>query len=288
VAKDNMMMRFKVQRIEDGEFYGFELDGNHKFVLNNSFVITHNSNGKSKTIDLFEQSFGDYCCKLPITLLTQKRAASNAATSELARTKGKRFACLQEPIYKEPIEFKPQFKMILTCNTLPNVPSDDGGTWRRIRVVEFTSKFCENPDPNKETEFIADTELSEKFAMWKEHFMSLLVEYYKKYTEIGIVEPDEVLQCTKEYQKNNDTFLEFIEQECERCEEDYLMYPDVYNSFKMWCKDNNIQMVTHKKRDFVKSIAKTLGKTIIINKVEGWKGWRFKSDDSKFKDDLDL
>ena len=270
------------------------------------------SNGKSKTIDLFEQSFGDYCCKLPITLLTQKRAASNAATSELARTKGKRFACLQEPsedeklnvglmkeltggdriqarlIYKEPIEFKPQFKMILTCNTLPNVPSDDGGTWRRIRVVEFTSKFCENPDPAKENEFQADFELSEKFGNWKEYFMSMLIEYYKKYIEKGIVEPDEVLQCTKEYQKNNDTFLEFIEQECERFEEDFLSYNDVYNSFKMWCKDNNIQMVTSKKRDFIKSVSKTLGRSCMVNKVEGWKGWRFKQENTGYSDDLDM
>jgi hypothetical protein len=52
-------------------------------------------------------------------------------------------------LYKEPCEFKPQFKMILTCNELPEVPSDDG-TWRKIRVIEFTSKFCENPvKPNE-------------------------------------------------------------------------------------------------------------------------------------------
>jgi hypothetical protein len=32
------------------------------------------SNGKSKTIELFEASFGAYCCKLPTSLLTQRRA----------------------------------------------------------------------------------------------------------------------------------------------------------------------------------------------------------------------
>jgi P4 family phage/plasmid primase-like protien len=269
------------------------------------------SNGKSKVVDLFEQSFGEYCCKLPITLLTQKRAASNAATSELARTKGKRFACLQEPsedeklnvglmkeltggdkimarlIYKEPIEFKPQFKMILTCNNLPNVPSDDGGTWRRIRVVEFTSRFCDDPDPEKENEFLIDTELTDKFVQWKEYFMSMLIEYYKKYIEKGITEPEEVLQCTKEYQKNNDTFLEFVEQECERRDEDFLSYMDVYGAFKMWCKENNMQMVCTKKRDFIKTISKILGKYVSINKLEGWKGWRFKTSGDTMIDVLD-
>ena len=311
-ASNGEQYSFSVSRIEDGNFFGFEVDGNHLFLKGDGdFTVLSNSNGKSKTIDLFEQSYGDYCCKLPITLLTQKRAASNAATSEVARTKGKRFACLQEPsedeklnvglmkeltggdkiqarqLFSEPIEFKPQFKMILTCNTLPNVPSDDGGTWRRIRVVEFSSKFCDNPDPEKTNEFKIDTELSEKFGGWKEYFMSLLIEYYKKYMEFGIVEPDEVLECTKEYQKNNDTFLEFIEQECERCEEEFVSYNDIFSSFKMWCKENHIQMAVNKKTVFVKSVGKTLGKFVQMGKVEGWKGWRFKQNDF-LDNDLDI
>lgn len=310
-TRNQLKLTFEIERVNDDNFYGFELDGNRRFLLDN-FIVVKNSNGKSKTIDLFEQSFGDYCCKLPITLLTQKRAASNAATSELARTKGKRFACLQEPsedeklnvglmkeltggdkimarlLYKEPIEFKPQFKMILTCNTLPNVPSDDGGTWRRIRVVEFLSKFCETPDPMKENEFAMDTELSDKFINWREYFMSLLIEYYKKYKITGIIEPEEVLKCTKEYQKNNDIFLEFIEEECERNEEEFVSYMDIFNSYKMWCKANNTIPLNAKKSVFIKAISKSLGRSCNILKIEGWKGWRFRGNNTNlFIDDLD-
>jgi len=141
------------------------------------------SNGKSKILELIQMMMGDYYCILPIALLTQKRAASNSAQAELERTRGRRFAIMQEPsdgekiniglmkelsggdriqcrgLFKEPIEFKPQFKMIMTCNELPEVPSDDGGTWRRIRVVDFSSKFKEDPDPNNPKEFMMDTEL---------------------------------------------------------------------------------------------------------------------------------
>lgn len=268
------------------------------------------SNSKSKTVDLFEQSFGEYCCKLPITLLTQKRAASNAASSELARTKGKRFACLQEPsedeklnvglmkeltggdkimaraLFKEPIEFRPQFKMILTCNTLPHVPSDDGGTWRRIRVVEFTSRFCDNPDPENPNEFPIDTELSDKFPEWKEPFMSLLIEYYKKYTKVGIKEPEEVLQCTREYQKSNDIFLEFVEQELIRSDTSFMPCNEAIEMFKAWVKDNNMPPISMKKKDFIKSLGKTLGKTVKSSHVEGWKGWMIR-DNVMERDELD-
>lgn len=258
------------------------------------------SNGKSKIIDLFEQSFGEYCCKFPVTLLTQKRAASNAATSELARAKGKRFACLQEPaedeklniglmkeltggdkimarlIYKEPIEFKPQFKMILTCNHLPNVPSDDGGTWRRLRVVEFTSKFTDNPNPDNPNEFPIDLELTKKFDDWKEHFMALLIEYYHKYIANGIEEPEEVLKCTKEYQKNNDVMLEFTDAELEKYEQGFVTMNDVLAMFKSWAKEALPSFKASKKRDLVAGLSKMLGQHVIVNRVEGWKGWRFK------------
>lgn len=258
------------------------------------------SNGKSRIIDLFEQSFGDYCCKFPVTLLTQKRAASNAASSELARAKGKRFAVLQEPsedeklnvglmkelsggdkiqaraLFREPIEFKPQFKMVLTCNHLPNVPSDDGGTWRRIRLVEFTSKFTANPDPEKENEFPIDLELSYKFVHWREHFMALLLEYHRIYRQEGISEPEEVLKCTKEYQKNNDYFLEFVEAEFERNDMSFLSVNDAFTVFKTWQRDNAPGLKITKK-DVTAGVDKTCGKRVHVNRVEGWKGWRVKA-----------
>ena len=193
------------------------------------------SNGKSKLIELFEHALGEYTCKFNVSLLTQKRIGSNQTNSEVVRAKGKRFAVLQEPgdderlnvgimkeitggdkiiargLFKEPIEFKPQFKMVLTCNHLPEVPADDGGTWRRIRVVEFTSRFCH--DPVKENEFLIDTELSLRFDEWKESFIAMLIERHKEYKTKGLPEPDEVMKCTREYQKSNDAIAEFIDEQ---------------------------------------------------------------------------
>lgn len=268
------------------------------------------SNGKSCLIDLFEHAFGEYCCKLPVTLLTQKRPAANGANSELARTKGKRFTVLQEPsedeklnigymkeltggdvilvraLYKEPFEFKPQFKMVLACNHLPNVPSDDGGTWRRIRVVEFTSKFTSNPDPSKENEFMIDTDLKGKFDDWKEHFMALLMLYYKKYCDEGIQEPDDVLRCTKDYQKNNDVFLEFVEQEIEKHDRSSIGMCDAWTRFTYWVKENAPHAKSVTKKTFITSLDKILGKSVHSTKVHSWKGFRFRNDDDGVDDEF--
>ena len=54
-------------------------------------------NGKSKIAELLEKSIGDFGCKekLPITLLTAKKAASNAATR--AATKRETYCYSSEP-----------------------------------------------------------------------------------------------------------------------------------------------------------------------------------------------
>lgn len=257
------------------------------------------SNSKSKLIELFEKSFGDYCCKFPVTMLTQKRAASNAATSEMARAKGKRFACLQEPsedekfnvgylkeitggdkimaraLFKEPIEFTPQFKLILCCNHLPAVPSDDGGTWRRIRVVEFTSKFVENPV--EENEFPIDLELSQKLEDWKEMFFAMLLEYYKLYRVEGIQEPEDVLACTREYKRQNDHIADFVHNCMEKKDSQFLSLNDAFAELKAWAKDDNIPIKIPTKSELEKYISKNVCKCVSGNNLKGFKGWKLKN-----------
>jgi P4 family phage/plasmid primase-like protien len=257
------------------------------------------ANSKSALVNLFEDSFGDYCCKFPITLLTQKRAASNAATSELARAKGKRFGCLQEPsedeklniglmkelsggdkimaraIYKEPVEFRPMFKLLLLCNQLPNVPSDDGGTWRRIRVVEFTSKFLDNP--KEKNEFRIDYDLPEKMKKWHEHFMALMLQYYKKYQVEGLIEPEEVLKCTMEYKAQNDHIALYLLNRVEKKDSGFLAIDDIYSDFRSWVREDGIVLIKMpSKQEFEKYLGKNLTKMVQFNGIKGFKGFRLK------------
>ena len=116
---------------------------------------------ESLSLELVESTFGKYAVKLPCTLLTGKRAASSSATPESARCQGVRLAVMQEPddgstlnvglmkeltggdkiqaraLYSDCVDFKPQFKLTLLCNDKPQLPPNDQGTWRRVRLTEF-------------------------------------------------------------------------------------------------------------------------------------------------------
>ena len=159
------------------------------------------SNGKSVLVKLLSHVLGDYKGTVPISLITQKRLGLGGTSSEVAQLRGLRYAVMNEPskgdkinegimkeltggdpiqareLYKSTITFEPMFKMACCTNTLFDITSNDEGTWRRIRVVEFESKFVNNPSTNpKDNEFKKDKTLEEKFPKWAPIFASMLVK----------------------------------------------------------------------------------------------------------------
>ena len=253
------------------------------------------SNGKSKLIELFLLAIGNYGMTLPITLLTQKRSSSNQATPELAATKGKRFCILQEPenndkinvgmmkeytggdkimaraLFKEPIEFKPQFKLILTCNKLPHIPSNDKGTWRRIKLVQFLSLFVDDPDPSKDNEFKKDKNLVSNFERWGPYFLSLLIHYYKKYKNEGLIEPEEIIAPTKKYCTRSDPFADFCNEKLIFTDniKDTIKLDDLFKYFIEWYKEGNGSDIKckFKKHDFNEYLFENQYRYIIKNKM---------------------
>lgn len=250
-------------------------------------------NGKSKLIELFEYGFGDYCCKLPVTLLTQQRARAEGANPALVRTKGKRFAVLQEPeknevirvglmkeltggdkiiaraLHKDPIEFKPQFKMVMTCNKLIKPSSNDDGVWRRMSVVDFPSKFVDTPDPKNKFEFKIDEKLNEKLTIWPEAFIYLLLnEYFIKFKNNGIREPAEVKKNNAEFKADSDIFALFIQEKIEEdCSNDKgVKLDDIYFVYQEWYQQSYGQIKNiEPKKEFKKLLSKKYGANIQKN-----------------------
>ena len=289
--------------IPNADFYGFELDGNHRYIMGNN-LITHNSNGKSKILELFVHSLGDYSIKFPITLITGKRAASNACTPEVLQSKGKRFGYFEEPgegekinagllkeftggdkikargLHKDPIEFKPQFKLALLCNDMPDAPPNDTGYWRRMEVIEFKSHFCENP--KEQHEFHIDKYLSEKMRNWKELFMALLLDvYYVNYKKCGIKVPFEVIKFTLEYQKQCDQYSDFISENLADTNNngDIILVNDMYEEFKTWFTETFGSNKIPNKKEFKAYLKKRYGKRLNNNEIKGFK-FRIKYDKS--------
>ena len=260
------LSEFTIKILEQKEnYYGFQIDGNNRYLMDD-FTVTHNcgQNGKGTLIDLIDITFNGtdegYFATLPPTVLTQKRGSSSAATPELATKFGKRIITLQEPegddkinvgfmknitgqdkiearpLYGDPFQYTPLFKLLLACNNLPSIPSDDGGTWRRIRVIDFMIKFSSNPQgPN---EIKSDSKLREKIKQWNQAFMWLLINvYYPIYVEndgLDKLEPERVKLATDKYKTDSNAIMEYFNENLEKDETTSVNFNEIYDEFKIW------------------------------------------------------
>ena len=246
-------------------------------------------NGKSKINELVVTALGEYASKFPITLLTGKRSASNAASPEVIESKGKRYCYFEEPSTNERInvglmkeytgndlikgrglfsgtflQFKPQFKLILFCNDLPKVPAEDTGTWRRLKVLEFQSMFVDNP--KQDNEFKKDKNITKKIPKWSTSFCSLLTHYYfTSYKKNGLVISQEVIKYTEEYQKNMDMYIDFLTERFIHTnnKDDQISLTYAHEEFKLWFQDSYNHNKYPSKKELKKYFEKKYGKKMV-------------------------
>ena len=150
-------------------------------------------------------------------------------------------------LFKNPVDFKPQFTLFLMCNQLPPVPGDDEGTWRRMEVVKFISTFIhkklvkEGDDKNNIYEM--DTKLSEKLNDWKLPFMIKLLHIFKhEYLVKGITVPKAVTEETDNYRSENDLITDFINDTyiISEIKESTTSIKKISDKFTEWCSENQI------------------------------------------------
>jgi P4 family phage/plasmid primase-like protien len=231
------------------------------------------SNGKSMLMNLMSTAMGDYACKAPISLLTQARNKSAAAAPELVRMKGRRFVTMQEPdeqvplntglmkelassekitardLYagsKQMLDFDLQARFNLACNEKPKINTQDGGTWRRLVVINFVSKFVADPRLSYEKPIDESIVQKSQSKEWAEAFLSYLVHLYtegKGYRKL--VPPEKVMEYTSEYKEDSDVIAKFIREKIHKVETSetgdvvVMRWADVSKEFVEWRRTND-------------------------------------------------
>ncbi len=241
-------------------------------------------NGKSKIVELMRLTFGDYQTSLQATVLTRKRPDSGAANPDIIAIKNKRFIYLQEPDDKEPLntsvmkqfsgediiearglykdqeKFKVTGKLNMLCNSKPIIRTMDRGTWRRMRVILFESKFVTEDDPEyiskRKNVFLRDNDLDKKLILWREPFLSLLVHIYEiQYLKDGLEPtPAIVKKASDDYKESSDSFAKF---QVERVREDdsaETTFKLIERSYNKWSKASGGAARTLSPSDLLKRI----------------------------------
>jgi P4 family phage/plasmid primase-like protien len=231
--------------------------------MNQTFniYVGSGSNGKSILMDLMAQTLGQYKGTVPITLVTDKRNSIGGTSSEVIQLKGIRYAVMQEPsknatinegvmkeltggdpiqargLYKESETFIPQFSLAVCTNSLFDITSNDDGTWRRIRICNFMSKFVDEITEDYFEEgtkqFLKDKTLKEKLPMWAPVFASMLVK--RAFENQGKVEDcDVVMSASNKYRNNQDYIAAFVNDKIEKEVGKRVKQAEISEEFKAW------------------------------------------------------
>lgn len=224
--------------------------------------IGRGRNGKSALTDLMQKVLGTYKAMAPISIISQGRGKVGGLAPEIVALKGARYVVMQEPestdvIHEGPMKelvsgiepitarapymtksvvFTPQCALVVCCNTHMSVRTQDDGTWRRLKVVPFVAKFTENPvDDDEECphQFVVDPNLMDKYPLWSETMLALLVE--KAYVNQGKVNDCGIVhEASLAYRERQDYLSEFITDKVAKSDGYSIRKGELSNEFKQW------------------------------------------------------
>lgn len=261
---------FTLKLLEEDEYYGFELDGNHRYQTAD-YYIHHNSNGKSFFFEFAKSILGPkYGVKMELAFLTDKRKKSSGADPALMALEHGRLCHYSETeqneemntarvkeitgqeslagrnLYEKQKNFRPAAHHLITCNHHLSIQTTDHGTWRRIRTYKFKIVFTQNPDLENPNERLLDSKVAEEYATddrYKEAFLSILVEYYRRLQSeyegniLNIPCPT-IEKETNDYRNNEDVVSAFIDARAIVSLNAKQSMADVVQAYRNWYTEN--------------------------------------------------
>ena len=262
------------------------------------------SNGKSILTDLMSQCLGDYKGTVPINLVTDKRSSIGGTTSEIIQLKGVRYAVMQEPskdavinegimkeltggdpvmgraLYCDAETFIPQFSLVVCTNALFDIKSNDDGTWRRMKLVDFISKFISDGEVHTDDTphvFKKDKDLKTKLPTWAPIFISMLIKRACE-TDGEVTDCAQVVAASNKYRQSQDAISGFIfDRLIKEDNPNGVNQTSLNNVFKEWYQMNYGSRRPPKLSELVEVIVKKFGPK--NSKKNKWFTFKIREDD---------
>jgi P4 family phage/plasmid primase-like protien len=231
------------------------------------------ANGKSVLFNMMRHSFGKYCGKVNAETFTKESKGANQ-TSEVSGVSLCRTVVIEEPnendklivnrlkefsgdaplktrgLYQEAFEFMPQFGLIFLCNEIPKISKVEYAIARRLKVLSFDTKFCENPLLSHEKAI--DNSLNEKIANdgnYKMAFMKLLIDNWcNRDLKNKLYTPQDVINSSEEYMDGCNEVKLYLEEYYVKVDDESkkIGAKILYDHFKAMNRTSNVSNNTFK------------------------------------------
>lgn len=238
-------------------------------------------NGKSTIIETVMGIMGDYAAAAAPGLMLSSK--SQRHPTEIADLFGKRLVTASETdeggvlredfikqatggdtlkarhMGKDFFDFTATHKLQLMTNHKPGVKGQDEGIWRRILFIAYLAKFGTPEEvASGNANFVRDNTLSDRLAAEKEGILAWMVRGAVDWYQSGLGVPRSILDDSRQYQKEQDRVLQFVEEVCE-LNQDYTCYltagadNGIFPAYGRWCKHGGFFPL--QKNNFVERLA---------------------------------
>ena len=216
-------------------------------------------NGKGTTMETVLRILGEYGRTAKPEMLSKKGFADSSGPSEdVARLNGARMVNVSEPeksmvidasltkqmtgnntltaryLRENSFEFKPQFKLFIDTNHLPQISDMTLFESDRIRIIPFNRHFtAEERDIDLKAFFAEPANLS--------GILNWCLEGFKFYQDEGLKMPGSVASATADYRAQSDRITMFTNQCIQKQAGQELRSSAIYNRYKDWCAENGFK-----------------------------------------------
>jgi len=219
------------------------------------FLFGNGKNGKSVFTKTLSRAFGSYAQTIGKGITTSN-ARGDYPEKEIAALVGLRFGCSSETaqgdrmnegvikdltgedamtgrkLYKEEFSFYPILKLWIFGNHKPSIKGNDFGIWRRVRLISFEENF----------EGRADENLAEKLKDESSGILNWIIQGCLLWQIEGLSPPSRVVQAVQDYQAEEDTLADFLEETVEESTSgDGIPHQRLYKKYFSFCETNGIR-----------------------------------------------
>lgn len=238
-------------------------------------------NGKSTYAETFLYMLGDYAKQsAPETFAIKKFSDSRSASGDIARLRGVRFVNTIElpqnmildtakmkaytggdtitarELYQNEFQFKPNFKIFMTTNHLPQVNDDTLFTSKRVNVITFDRHFTEKEQDKNLKKKLLDPEILSEILHWCIDGLSL-------YRKEGLQPPECVIKANQEFWESCDIIRAFLNDNFVESEKSTKLQ-EAYNLYCHWC---NVQGICAENKQTFNSLLRNRGVTATVGGI---------------------
>lgn len=221
------------------------------------FCFGHGANGKSVFIEILKYIMGDYGRAIASETLSEAKRQAGGATPDLAALLGARLVLCSETedntalaeslvkslvsgdsmavrqLYAAPVQFIPNFKLVMAGNHKPVVRGNDNGIWRRVRLVPFNRTFsADERDPCLLATLKAEAP----------HILAWMIAGCIEWQRRGLTDtPATIRQATDAYQADQDLTGRWLEECTVASVHSKVTSSDLYANYRTWSLDNGLR-----------------------------------------------